>query len=145
MTAERPDPRGESDAKTGFATVGVRLLPLTRRQRRELGAVALFVIVSVAMPFVRHELFPFSTFRLFPDSIQRYTEYRITSPEGAVLRLSDFGLHRNYWGYPLGQGYGILEPPSVDQWRVVESRDIVVEQVSRALSSFPALDYVTGT
>ena len=110
--------------------------------RVERAAVLLFIVISIAMPFVRDELFPFSTFRLFPEAVKHYTEYRVMDARRRPLPLGVFGLQRNYWGYPTDQDYAVVKPPSIDEWGVVEPRELIVDRVRTVLDRNPALDRV---
>src|SRR5580704_16284260 len=82
--------------------------------RRELTVAGLFVFVFATVPLIRTELYPFSRAPMFEDAPLLYCDYAVTDPDGRPLELLDFGLHRNYWGNPLGVGVGFEPPPSLD-------------------------------
>ena len=114
----------------------------TSRGRKEFGAIAAFVLVSMVVPLYRTELFPFSRAPMFADAPRRYCEYRVVSPDGSPLDLRDFGIHRNYWGNPLGVGAGFLPADTADRFGEVSDPETVIARVTACLARRPDLEFV---
>jgi hypothetical protein len=121
----RPEPAPAASAE-GWAA--------SRRGRRELLAVALFGLVSVAVPLFCTELYPFSRAPMFADAPECYCNYAVYDQEGRPLPALDFGLHRNYWGNPPGAGVGFEPPPSADRFGEVPPRAEVTALVQKHLA-----------
>jgi hypothetical protein len=114
----------------------------TRRGRQELLAVTVFCLASVVVPLWRLELYPFSRAPMFADAPGQYCTYTILDPHNRVLPLHEFGLHRNYWGNPLGEGVGFQPLPSVDEFGLVASQEKVVAAVQETLRQRQDLPYI---
>jgi hypothetical protein len=114
----------------------------TRRGRREFLAVAVFVLLFVAVPLWRTELYPFSRAPMFADAPQRYCNYTVLGPDGQPLDLRDFGLQRNYWGNPLGVGVGFRPAETIDHFGEVPEKQAVIAHVADRLARHPGLKYV---
>lgn len=79
---------------------------------------------------------------MFADAPQRYCDYHLFGPDGEELALVAFGMHRNYWGNPIGAGVGFLPPPTVDQFGTVAIADEVTAHLRQQLRAWPELAYV---
>ena len=80
----------------------------TPRGRRDLLFIATFVLLNVLIPLLIMDLYPFSRAPMFADAPQLYCDYQLFDPRGNALDVLDFGLHRNYWGNPVGEGVGFI-------------------------------------
>jgi hypothetical protein len=114
----------------------------TSRGRKEFGAIAVFVLLSVVVPLCRTELYPFSRAPMFADAPRRYCEYRIMASDGRTLDPREFSLQRNYWGNPLGIGAGFLPADTVDRFGEVSDPEIVTARIASSLVHHPELEFV---
>ncbi len=114
----------------------------TPRGRKEFLLVAGFVLLNLLIPLLIVDLYPFSRAPMFADAPQLYCAYHLYGPRGEELSLLEFGLHRNYWGNPLGAGVGFLPPASVDRFGSVASRDEVTAHLHERLHGRPDLAHV---
>ena len=80
---------------------------------------------------------------MFRDQPTVYCEYEVTDPQGNPLALKDFRLHRNYDGNPPGLGAGVRPIPTLDQFGIAPSLEVVAAHVSERLrQTHPNLAYV---
>jgi hypothetical protein len=117
----------------------------TRQRRRELIAAGLFVFAFATVPIFRTELFPFSRAPMFSDAPVLYCEYTINDPECRELDARAFGLHRNYWGNPLGVGVGYQPVHSLDRFGHAASGFELIAHIQDRLADHPDLPYVEVT
>lgn len=112
------------------------------RRNRELAWVLGFSALVLLVPLAAHELYPFSSFRLFHDAPEACSDYSVTDPSGLPLDPRLFGLQRNYSGCSLREGYGRLKPPTLDEFGTIPAPEAVREHVARMLadSPFPHVD-----
>jgi hypothetical protein len=102
--------------------------------------VAVFVAANVCIPLSVGELFPFSYAPMFADAPQCFCAYTIYAPDGARLPEEQFGVHRVYWGNPIGVGVGFRQPPTIDQFGEVAAEATVTAQVAARLGAWPYVD-----
>jgi hypothetical protein len=115
------------------------------RGRKELLLIGTFVLLNLLIPLLIVDLYPFSRAPMFEDAPQCYCDYHLYGPEGRDLGeegLLAFGLHRNYWGNPIGAGVGFIPPPTVDTFGTVASQDKVTAHLEQKLRTRPELAYV---
>ena len=128
------------------------------RGRKELFFIGGFVLLNLLLPLLIVDLYPFSRAPMFADAPQLYCEYHVYGPDGKELHLKRpdgrglvlvfdkplpaLGLHRNYWGNPIGAGVGFLPPSSVDEFGTIASREQVTAHLQRALQDPPELAFV---
>jgi hypothetical protein len=112
------------------------------RGRKELCAVAAFVLLGILVPLWRTELYPFSRAPMFADAPQQYSSYQVFTTSGRPLNPREFGVQRNYWGNPLGVGVGFLPAESVDRFGEVPDRELVTARVAALLTCHPELESV---
>jgi hypothetical protein len=115
------------------------------RKRVELTAVIVFVVVCLVMPLIVSDLCPFTRAPMFADAPTQYCDYTICDPEGHALKPLNFGLQRNYWGNPPGEGVGHRPPEGVDVFGQVADRATVEAMVQRRLARSTDLSYVEVT
>ena len=114
----------------------------TPRGRRDLFFIATFLLLNVLIPLLIVDLYPFSRAPMFADAPHLYCDYQIFDPRGNALDVLDFGLHRNYWGNPVGEGVGINPPQTVDQFGVIGDPEKITTHVQSRLRQRPELAYV---
>ncbi len=128
------------------------------RGRKELLAIGVFVLLNLLIPVLIVDLYPFSRAPMFADRPQSYCEYHVYGPDGRELHLERpdgnglvqvfgepipaLGLHRNYWGNPIGSGVGFVPPTTVDTFGTVPPRDEVTAHLQQRLRARPDLPYV---
>jgi len=128
------------------------------RGRKELLVIGGFVLLNLLVPMLIVDLYPFSRSPMFADAPQLYCDYHLYGPDGKELHLErpdgkglvrvfgepvpTFGLHRNYWGNPIGAGVGFIPPRSADEFGTVASRDEVTAHLEKQLLARPELPYV---
>ncbi len=117
----------------------------TPRGRRELIAVGLFCAANVVIPLALGEMYPFSSAPMFYDAPQCFCDYQVRAPDGQTLKLTEFGLQRNYWGNPPDRGMGIQAPPTIDQFGCVACEADVCGQLHRWLKDHPEVAYLEVT
>src|SRR5262245_45102522 len=104
----------------------------TPRGRQDLLLISGFLLVNLLVPLLIVDLYPFSRAPMFADAPRLYCDYHVYDPEGSELHLAGpdgkarvlvdgkpvpaLGLHRNYWGNPIGAGVGFIPPQTVDQF-----------------------------
>jgi hypothetical protein len=115
------------------------------RGRKELLAVALYCLAAAGMPLACTELYPFSRAPMFADAPRLYCDYHVRAPDGTELPPRDFGVQRNYWGNPVGVGFGFFPPDTVDSFGTVAGAEDVTRQVGNHLRRFPDLPWVEVT
>jgi len=114
----------------------------TSRGRRDLFFIATFLLLNVLIPLLIVDLYPFSRAPMFADAPQLYCSYQLFDPRGNPLDVLDFGLHRNYWGNPVGEGVGFKPPHSVDQFGIIGDPEEITPHVQNRLRQWPELAYV---
>jgi hypothetical protein len=114
----------------------------TPRGRRDLIFIAVFVLLNVVIPLLIVDLYPFSRAPMFADAPQVYCNYQLYDPSGQALDVLDFGLHRNYWGNPVGEGVGFRPPRSIDEFGAVPDASVVTDHLLIRLRQRPDLRYV---
>lgn len=112
------------------------------RGRKELFLVGGFVLLNLLIPLLVVDLYPFSRAPMFADAPRLYCDYHLFGPGGEQLSLLTFGLHRNYWGNPIGAGVGFLPPPTVDRFGIIASREEVTAHLQNQLRARPELTFV---
>jgi hypothetical protein len=133
-TPARPDSPVPGDAAS--------LPPRETPRRRELAAFFLFCLLNVLVPVITVDLFPFSRAPMFADAPRRFCTFKVYAPDGRELPVREFGLHRNYWGNPLGVGCGFHPPESLDQFGTVPDRETIVAHVEEQLVRWPEYPFV---
>jgi hypothetical protein len=114
----------------------------TPRGRRDLFFIATFVLLNVLIPLLIMDLYPFSRAPMFADAPQLYCAYQLYDQKGNALDVLDFGLHRNYWGNPVGEGVGFKPPLTLDQFGVIGDPEAITTHVQGRLRQRPDLAYV---
>lgn len=110
--------------------------------RRDLFFIALFLGLNLLIPFFIVDLYPFSRAPMFADAPLVYCDYHVFGPDGNELRPLDFGLQRNYWGNPVGQGVGFMPPASVDQFGTIAEPEAITVELQKRLAQQAELAYV---
>ncbi len=130
----------------------------SHRGRKELLVIGGFVLLNLLIPLLIVDLYPFSRAPMFADAPREYCNYRLFGPDGKELHLYDasgkelvrvfgepvpaLGLHRNYWGNPIGSGVGFLPPPTLDEFGSIPSREEITTHLQKQLQGRPELAYV---
>jgi hypothetical protein len=132
MSAEIPDPSQQVSSNWIKSPHG----------RRDLFFITVFVAPNLLIPLLIVDLYPFSRAPMFSDAPKVYCDYHLFDPNGNEFRPLDFGLQRNYWGNPVGEGVGFLPPATVDQFGTVATTEDVSAHLRRLLLRKPGLAYV---
>ena len=128
----------------------------TVRGRKQFRCLLVVVVLQISVPFVVHELYPFSAATMFAYSLDQVAVYSVVAPDGERLSRRSFGLQINNPHDPpvmtLGRyGYGRMSPSTIQQrgsaapYGNVASRQDVFRQVQSRLLTMPHLPYVRVT
>lgn len=102
------------------------------RSRLAIAAVAALLVANVIVPLLWGDVYPFTSAPMFRDSPRQFCNYRVYSPAGDELQVSDWNLQRVYDGNPVGYGVGVRPPPVLEQeFGVVHEEAAVREHVAR--------------
>lgn len=105
---------------------------LGMRSRLAISAVALLLAANVIVPLVWGDVYPFTSAPMFRDSPRQFCNYRVYSPAGEELPLTNWNLQRVYDGNPVGYGVGVRPPPVLEQeFGVVHDEAAVRKHVER--------------